>query len=1160
LKSKQHIGLRLGVAFAVLIALLLGIAQLGLRRMQTIDETLGDITGRQLTNLQLARKALALSNDNNRIVMQIVLVENRALVKTMLATRSENTKEITTLVDESERRCASEKEKQLLSAVKRARKPYVESYLRAIHLLVDDGRHDEAEAVVVNEVLPALLKYHVAWNEFVEFQKNEVDVAVQEAQVDYAKARRLAVLVSGLAVVLAFGIAVFTTRHAQKSDQRSEIQYQLLFDSNPLPMWVFERKTLKFLAVNEAAARQYGFSRRELLTMTITDIRPEEDIPDLLEATAKPIHGLQKTTIWRHRKKDGAIIDVEIVGHDLHFHGVEAELIAARDVTERKKAEETVQKLASIEEFSEDAILGKSMDGKITSWNRAAEKMYGYTRGEVVGRDLSFLVPPERQAEIQAIVERVLNGQPIECLETQRLTKTGSVLDVSLSVSPIKDSTGLITGASAIARDITLRKRAEEQLKLQSAVLEAAANAIVITDFEGTIVWANHAFTAMTGYSKEEALGDTLRLLNSGAQPESYYAELWSTISSGKIWQGEIVNRRKDGTTYTEEMTITPVSRDVGNPADRYFIAIKQDITERKRAEEELYRAHQMLQTILNTIPQRVFWKDRNCTYVGCNRAFATDAGLNNPAEIIGKSDFDLVWSETAEVYRTDDKLVMEQGSAKLGYEEIQDRADRGRVWLRTSKLPLWDREGKVIGVIGTYEDITARKLAEERVQYLAYYDALTGLPNRTLLQDRLAKALAGARRRKDKVAILFLDLDRFKDINDSLGHSVADLLLQEVAERLKTWAREQDTVARVGGDEFLIVLTGLKDVADAAVATERIVNLMTAEFVVQGHSLSIGCSVGISIFPEHGADGETLIKNADAAMYSAKDNGRNNFRFFTADMNAQVVERLTLENSLRLALDKKELFLVYQPQMDIATGRITGLEALLRWQHPDLGLVPPDKFIRIAENSGLILPIGEWVVRTACRQARKWQDEGLPAVSVAVNVSAIQFRQDGFCELIRRVLHETGLAPQYLELELTESLLLANANLMLSVVQELKAIGVTLAIDDFGTGYSSFSYLRQFRVSKLKIDREFIRDVAVNPDDAAIASAIISMAKSLHLKVIAEGVEDEAQMSFLRAHQCDEIQGYYFSKPLAVDKVADKLRPHSPEPQARAQASGAQS
>jgi diguanylate cyclase len=331
----------------------------------------------------------------------------------------------------------------------------------------------------------------------------------------------------------------------------------------------------------------------------------------------------------------------------------------------------------------------------------------------------------------------------------------------------------------------------------------------------------------------------------------------------------------------------------------------------------------------------------------------------------------------------------------------------------------------------------------------------------------------------------------------------------------------------------------------------------MTAGFVVQGHSLNVSCSLGISIFPEHGADCQTLIKNADAAMYGAKDSGRNNFQFFAEDMNANAMERLTLENGLRLALDKKELFLEYQPQMDISTGRITGLEALLRWQHPDLGLVPPDRFIRIAENSGLIVPIGEWVVRTACRQARKWQNEGLPAVSIAVNVSAVQFRQASFCEFIRKVLHEAGIAPKYLELELTESLLLANADVTLSVLKELKSMGVTLAIDDFGTGYSSFCYLRQFRVSKLKIDRSFIRDVAVKPDDAAITTAIISMAKSLNLKVIAEGVENEAQMSFLRAHRCDEIQGYYFSKPLAVDKVADKLRGATPELHARAQAVG---
>jgi diguanylate cyclase (GGDEF)-like protein/PAS domain S-box-containing protein len=828
------------------------------------------------------------------------------------------------------------------------------------------------------------------------------------------------------------------------------------------------------------------------------------------------------------------------------------------DITERKKAEESLLRLASIVEFSEDAIIGKTTEGVITSWNRAAEKMYGYTKTEVLGRNLSFLVIPERREEIRALIERVRAGHSVDCFETQRLTKEGSVLDVSLSVSPIKDASGQVTGSSAIARDLTPRKRDAEQLRLQAAALEAAANAIVITDFHGTIMWVNHAFTTMTGYSKEEAVGNNPRLLKSGKQPRSYYADLWSTISSGKVWHGELVNRRKDGTTYTEEMTITPMAQNVGQANWSHFIAIKQDVTERKRAEEELYRAHQMIQTILNTIPQRVFWKDRNCTYVGCNRAFATDAGLSNPEEIIGKSDFDLVWSETAEVYRTDDKLVMEQGSGKLGYEEIQDRPNGGRVWLRTSKLPLWDREGNVTGVIGTYEDITGRKVAEDRVQYLAYYDALTGLPNRALLQDRLSNALASARRQKDKVALLFLDLDRFKDINDSLGHSVGDLLLQEVAERLKKWSREQDTVARVGGDEFVIVLTAAKDGADAAVAAERLMHAMSAGVVVQGRSLSISCSVGISVFPEHGADSETLIKNADAAMYCAKEDGGHNFRFFTDDMNAQAVERLTLESSLRLALEKKELFLVYQPQMNIATGKIIGLEALLRWQHPELGLVQPDKFIRIAENSGLILPIGEWVLRTACSQARKWQDEGLPAVSVAVNVSAIQFRQEDFCELIRKVLDETGLAPQHLELELTESLLLANADVMLSAVRELKAMGLTLAIDDFGTGYSSFSYLRQFQVNRLKIDRLFIRDVAVNPDDAAITTAIISMAKSLHLQVIAEGVENEAQMSFLRTHQCDEIQGYYFSKPLTADKVADKLRGDSP--QARAQANGGQS
>ncbi|MGB8865171.1 MAG: EAL domain-containing protein [Candidatus Sulfotelmatobacter sp.] len=587
------------------------------------------------------------------------------------------------------------------------------------------------------------------------------------------------------------------------------------------------------------------------------------------------------------------------------------------------------------------------------------------------------------------------------------------------------------------------------------------------------------------------------------------------------------------------------------------FVATFDNITERKQAEEALLFKTALLEAQAETTIDGILAVDESDHIVLANKQFGRNFEI--PDEQLSTRDDLIVLKHVTDRVEDPDAFI-----ERVEYlNSHRDEKSRDELRLKNGKIfdrysaPLVDSRRQYRGRIWYFRDITDRKVAEGRVQYLAYYDALTGLPNRTLLQDRLTKTLAGARRQKDKVALLFLDLDGFKNINDSLGHAVGDLLLQEIAARLKTWGREQDTVARLGGDEFLIMLTGVKDVPDVAVAAERLMDAMTAAFVVQGHSLSIGCCIGISIFPEHGADGETLISRADAAMYSAKEYGRNNFRFFTEDMNTQVVERLTLENSLRLALEKKELFLVYQPQMDIATGRITGLEALLRWRHPELGLVPPDKFIRIAENSGLIVPIGEWVLRTACSQARKWQDEGFPALTVAVNVSAIQFRQESFGEVIRKVLHETRLPPQYLELELTESLLLTNADLMLSVIQKLKAAGVTLAIDDFGTGYSNFTSLRRFGVNKLKIDRSFISDVATNPDDSAITAAIINMAKSLRLKVIAEGVENEAQMSFLRAHHCDEIQGYYFSRPLAFDNVADKLRDNVVQTQAEHKPTG---
>src|ERR1700722_9674926 len=688
---------------------------------------------------------------------------------------------------------------------------------------------------------------------------------------------------------------------------------------------------------------------------------------------------------------------------------------------------------------------------------------------------------------------------------------------------------------------------------------------VAVTDVQGTISYVNDKFCSISQYSKDELIGQNHRMLNSGYHSKEFFQQMYHTIANGKVWHGEIKNRAKDGSAYWVATTIVPTLNTEGKP--QQYVAIRADITERKLAKEAVKESLAMSENAIKELADQKFALDQH-SIVAVTDVQGTITYVNEKFCAISQYSKDELIGQNHRIlnsgHHPKDFFQQMYGTITGGavwHGEIKNRAKDGSLyWVDTTIVPFLDPKGRPRQYVAIRTDITERKVAEERIQFLAYSDALTGLPNRRLLQDRLTQGLAAARRQKGRVALLFLDLDSFKNINDSLGHSVGDLLLQELAERLRTWGRKQDTVARVGGDEFLIVLTELKDITDAAVAAERLLDGIIGEYSIQGHALNMTCSLGISMVPEHGTDPKTLMKNADAAMYSAKESGRNNYRFFRDEMNAQAVERLSLENPLRHALAKDELFLMYQPQINIATGRIIGLEALLRWRHPDLGLVPPDKFIGIAENSGLIIPIGEWVLRTACSQARKWQDEGIPAVSVAVNVSAVQFRQENFGEVIRKVLHETKLQPHYLELELTESLLLTNADLMLAVIQELKSIGVTLTIDDFGTGYSSFSYLRQFQISKLKIDRTFIRDVATNPDDAAITTAIISMAKSLHLKVIAEGVEDEAQMAFLRANQCDEIQGYYFSKPLGVDKVADKLRGDNPKPQIRAQASGTQS
>ncbi|MEP7131818.1 MAG: EAL domain-containing protein, partial [Acidobacteriota bacterium] len=439
--------------------------------------------------------------------------------------------------------------------------------------------------------------------------------------------------------------------------------------------------------------------------------------------------------------------------------------------------------------------------------------------------------------------------------------------------------------------------------------------------------------------------------------------------------------------------------------------------------------------------------------------------------------------------------------------------------------------------------DITERKRAEEQVKHLAFHDALTGLPNRLLFQDRLRMAVLNAHRSEDHLATLFLDLDRFKVINDSLGHSIGDELLRGVAERLGSCVREGDTVARLGGDEFTILVPGMAGDEDAAKIARKILGVLRLPFVIDGRELFLTTSIGVAIYPADGETAETLVRNADTAMYRAKEQGRDNFQLYTPAMNSRALERLSLESRLRQAIHNRELVLQYQPLVDLETNQIRGAEALIRWEHPEMGLLAPGEFIPLAEVSGLIVPIGEWVLHAACAQVRAWQQLGHPRLSVAVNLSARQFQQADLVSQVRAALEAADLAPEFLDLEITESNAMQNADVSISTLWDLKNLGVQLSMDDFGTGYSSLNYLKRFPIDRLKIDQSFVRDVTTDPDDAAIASAIIAMAHSLELTVVAEGVETEPQLAFLRGQHCDEMQGYLVSRPVAPERFLELLR-----------------
>ncbi len=567
------------------------------------------------------------------------------------------------------------------------------------------------------------------------------------------------------------------------------------------------------------------------------------------------------------------------------------------------------------------------------------------------------------------------------------------------------------------------------------------------------------------------------------------------------------------------------------------------NITARKQVEEALRESEQRLRAIFETEPECVKILDGRGRLLEINPAGLAMLEADSIAEAKQKSLLNYVLADYHHEFGVLFQRVMRGESGTLVFE-IEGLKGTRR-WLETHVVPMWDTKGKVTRLLGVTRDITERRRAEENIHYMANFDQLTGLPNRAQLEARAKYALSLAQRNQGLLGVIFLDLDRFKDINDTLGHSVGDALLIEAAKRMKSVVREEDTVSRLGGDEFVLLLPGV-DSRGAAQVAQKLLDAIAQTYRIEPYDLNVTASMGIALYPDDGDDLETLSKNADAAMYRAKQAGRHDYRFYTAEMQARSGRNLQLVNALRHALAGNQLQLVYQPQLSMKDGHIIGAEALLRWYHPELGQVSPAEFIPVAEDSGLILPIGEWVLRTAATQVKRWMDEGCAPLVMAVNLSAVQFRHVDLPELVSRILDETGLPPEYLELELTEGVAMHDPQGAIAVMNDLHERGIRLSIDDFGTGYSSLSYLKKFKVYKLKIDQSFVRDISTDPEDKAIVSAIISMAQRLGMQTIAEGVETAGQLAFLREQGCDEVQGYFYSKPLPVDQFEVFSRNHT--------------
>ncbi len=779
-----------------------------------------------------------------------------------------------------------------------------------------------------------------------------------------------------------------------------------------------------------------------------------------------------------------------------------------------------------------DAVFVCDREGRIEFVNQAAASLLGYSESELAGKQINDLLAARDRDLTKKLHRRSLRND-----EYVFASKTGERIDLTLSIAPVVHD-GVPAGAVIIGRDMRDRKRAEREVlqavTLLRSTLDSTTDGILVVDNRGRIVSYNQRFLEM--WRIPQAVmdsGDDPCALQSVIEQVSVpdeFRHAFETLSTQPEAESFDVLELKDGRRFERYS----IGRCVEEDTIRVWSF--RDVTARFAAETALRESEIRYRLLFEQNAAGVCVSRLDGAIVDCNATFATMLGYPR-AELFGRSMADL-YANPAEA---DELTALLRSVGTLNSVEIElRRADRRALWVLENLVLVGDQ---VSGVVhATVVDISDRKRAEEQIEFHAYHDVLTHLPNRKLFTDRLRHALTRAKRAGKSVAVMFIDVDHFKTINDTLGHTAGDELLLEMSRRLRECVRDDDTVARLGGDEFTIILAELRQPEDAMTVAQKILETVQEPLTIADMPIVATASIGISIYPVDGTDPEALLRNADSAMYRAKEAGRNTYQLCTDEMKRRAMERLSIESRLRTAVRDHRLMIAYQPQINLVTGRTIGVEALVRWNDPERGVVEPASFIPIAEETRLILPLGEWVLRTACKQTKEWQDRGAGPIRVAVNLSARQFAQHDLVQMVSSALEDTGLSASSLELEITETTAMQNAETSVEVLRALREIGVGISIDDFGMGYSSLNYLKRFPITAVKIDRAFVNDLTASGGDAAIVSAMISMARSLRLRVVAEGVETAEQFAFLRSKECDEAQGYYFSRPMPTEDVTRML------------------